>query len=532
MDLQSFVAIPNVAYLGAAVLFILSLGGLSNQETARRGNTYGVVGMVIAITATLLLLVVPDAYGDVREVGASNWSLLIVTALVGGVTGSIMAKRVAMTAMPQLVALLHSFVGLAAVLVGISTWLTADLSGHGADLVHLLEIWFGVAIGAITFTGSVVAWAKLRGWLFGRRVPGAPLLLPGRHALNAVVTAACIGMAVPFVADTNAQAAPAAELGAQLEQAREGVLREPTAAGQATVERLSAELEAINHPTTDSRGFLLLMVLTALTCLLGVHLVLAIGGADMPVVVSLLNSYSGWAAAAAGFMLANDLLLVTGALVGSSGAILSYIMCKAMNRSIWNVVFGGFGTDGGAPSSAGAVIEGEVTITDVEEVAELARNAKSIMIVPGYGMAVARAQHLVNEFSSMLRKKGCNVRYAIHPVAGRLPGHMNVLLAEAGVPYDIVLEMDEINDDCPDTDLVLIIGANDVVNPGAETDESSPIYGMPVIQVWKAETTVVLKRSLGAGYAGVDNPLFFEENNKMLLGDAKDSMSQLMARLA
>ena len=357
MDLQSFVAIPNVAYLGAAVLFILSLGGLSNQETARRGNTYGVVGMVIAITATLLLLVVPDAYGDVREVGASNWSLLIVTALVGGVTGSIMARRVAMTAMPQLVALLHSFVGLAAVLVGISTWLTADLSGHGADLVHLLEIWFGVAIGAITFTGSVVAWAKLRGWLFGRRVPGAPLLLPGRHALNAVVTAACIGMAVPFVADTNAQAAPAAELGAQLEQAREGVLREPTAAGQATVERLSAELEAINHPTTDSRGFLLLMVLTALTCLLGVHLVLAIGGADMPVVVSLLNSYSGWAAAAAGFMLANDLLLVTGALVGSSGAILSYIMCKAMNRSIWNVVFGGFGTDGGAPSSAGAVME-------------------------------------------------------------------------------------------------------------------------------------------------------------------------------
>ncbi|MGB1778473.1 MAG: NAD(P)(+) transhydrogenase (Re/Si-specific) subunit beta, partial [Longimicrobiales bacterium] len=255
-------------------------------------------------------------------------------------------------------------------------------------------------------------------------------------------------------------------------------------------------------------------------------------GADMPVVVSLLNSYSGWAAAAAGFMLANDLLLVTGALVGSSGAILSYIMCKAMNRSIWNVVFGGFGTDGGAPSAGGAVIEGEVTITDVEEVAELARQAKSIMIVPGYGMAVARAQHLVNEFSSMLRKKGCNVRYAIHPVAGRLPGHMNVLLAEAGVPYDIVLEMDEINDDCPDTDLVLIIGANDVVNPGAETDESSPIYGMPVIQVWKAETTVVLKRSLGAGYAGVDNPLFFEENNKMLLGDAKDSMSQLMALLA
>jgi NAD(P) transhydrogenase subunit beta len=251
----------------------------------------------------------------------------------------------------------------------------------------------------------------------------------------------------------------------------------------------------------------------------------------MPVVVSLLNSYSGWAAAAAGFMLANDLLLVTGALVGSSGAILSYIMCKAMNRSIVNVIFGGFGSDGGKPTAASAAIEGEVTVTDIDEVAELARDAESIIIVPGYGMAVARAQHLVNEFSSMLRKKGCNVRYAIHPVAGRLPGHMNVLLAEAGVPYDIVLEMDEINEDCPKTDLVLIIGANDVVNPGAETDESSPIYGMPVIQVWKAETTVVLKRSLGAGYAGVGNPLFYKENNKMLLGDAKESMGKLMAKL-
>lgn len=531
MELQSFVAIPNVAYLGAAILFILSLGGLSNQETARRGNTYGLVGMIIAISATILLLLVPDAYGTVREIGRNNWALLIATALLGGAIGSVMAKRVAMTAMPQLVALLHSFVGLAAVLVGISTWLTADLGGHGSDVVHLLEIWLGVAIGAITFTGSVVAWAKLRGWLFGRRVPGAPLLLPGRHALNAVLALACIGMAVPFLADTTAQAAPAIELSGQLEVAEDAFERLETEETRAEVARLSLELQAINHPTTDSRAFLLLLILTCLTCLLGVHLVLAIGGADMPVVVSLLNSYSGWAAAAAGFMLANDLLLVTGALVGSSGAILSYIMCKAMNRSIWNVVFGGFGTDGGSPSAGGATIEGEVTITDIEEVAELARHAKSVMIVPGYGMAVARAQHLVNEFSSMLRSKGCNVRYAIHPVAGRLPGHMNVLLAEAGVPYDIVLEMDEINDDCPDTDLVLVIGANDVVNPGAETDESSPIYGMPVIQVWKAETTVVLKRSLGAGYAGVGNPLFYEENNKMLLGDAKDSMAQLMALL-
>jgi NAD(P) transhydrogenase subunit beta len=550
MNLESFVAIPNVAYLGAAVLFILSLGGLSNQETARRGNAYGLVGMVIAIVATILLLLVPDTHGNIREISSANWSLLIGAAVIGGAIGAMMAKRVAMTAMPQLVALLHSFVGLAAVLVGISTWLTADLSQHGSDLIHLLEIWFGVAIGAITFTGSIVAWAKLRGWLFGKRVPGAPLLLPGRHALNALITLACIGMAVPFIADTKDSAEPAIELGEELadvESAIDRIQEEKTQddispmtlktlekaekAAQEKASEIQAELTPIQNPKPQGTGFLVLLVMTGLTCLLGVHLVLAIGGADMPVVVSLLNSYSGWAAAAAGFMLANDLLLVTGALVGSSGAILSYIMCKAMNRSIWNVVFGGFGTDGGKPSASSAPIEGEVTVTDIDEVAELARDAKSIIIVPGYGMAVARAQHLVNEFSSMMRKKGCNVRYAIHPVAGRLPGHMNVLLAEAGVPYDIVLEMDEINDDCPDTDLVLVIGANDVVNPGAETDEASPIYGMPVIQVWKAGTTIVLKRSLGAGYAGVGNPLFYKENNKMLLGDAKDSMGKLMALL-
>lgn len=461
-DLSSLV---TAAYLGAGVLFILSLGGLSNQESARQGNVYGMVGMGVAIVATAL---------DPR-VGA--WGLMLVTLGIGGAIGARLALQVEMTSMPQLVAMLHSFVGLAAVLVGFSSYL--GFAGHGeANTVHAIEIYADVALGALTFTGSVVAWGKLEG-----RLSGKPLLLPNRHLMNLAMVVAIALMAVPFTrAALGANALP-----------------------------------------------LVLMMLVAGA--LGVHLVMAIGGADMPVVVSLLNSYSGWTAAAAGFMLGNDLLIVTGALVGSSGAILSFIMCKAMNRSIWNVVFGGFGTDGGAPSAGGAVIEGEVTITDVEEVAELARNAKSIMIVPGYGMAVARAQHLVNEFSSMLRKKGCNVRYAIHPVAGRLPGHMNVLLAEAGVPYDIVLEMDEINDDCPDTDLVLIIGANDVVNPGAETDESSPIYGMPVIQVWKAETTVVLKRSLGAGYAGVDNPLFFEENNKMLLGDAKDSMSQLMALL-
>ena len=543
MELQSFVAIPNVAYLGAAILFILSLGGLSNQETARRGNSYGLVGMVIAIGATILLLVVPDAYGTTRVISSDNWTLLIATALVGGVIGSVMAKRVAMTAMPQLVALLHSFVGLAAVLVGISTWLTADLAGYGSDLVHLLEIWFGVAIGAITFTGSIVAWAKLRGWLFGKRVPGAPLLLPGRHALNAIAALACIGMAVPYVSDTVSQAETAVELEKQL-QAAEGVLEriENESAGTrlmqdeinaavAEVERIEAALQVASHPSTDSRAFLFLMMLTGLTCLLGVHLVIAIGGADMPVVVSLLNSYSGWAAAAAGFMLANDLLLVTGALVGSSGAILSYIMCKAMNRSIWNVVFGGFGTDGGNPTGEGAEIEGEVTVTDIEEVAELARNAKSIMIVPGYGMAVARAQHLVNEFSGMLRKRGCNVRYAIHPVAGRMPGHMNVLLAEANVPYDEVFELEEINNDFANCDVAYVIGANDVTNPVAKTDPQSPIYGMPVLDVEKSKSVLFVKRSLSPGYAGIDNDLFYRDNTLMLFADAKKMTEDIIKNL-
>ena len=542
-------ALLTIAYLLAGVFFILSLGGLSNQETARRGNAYGLVGMVIAIGATILLLMVPDPHGTVREISTKNWGLLIGAALVGGAIGSEMARRVAMTAMPQLVAQLHSFVGLAAVLVGISTWLTADLSEDGSHMIHLLEIWFGVAIGAITFTGSVVAWAKLRGWVFGRKVPGAPLLLPGRHVLNAIVTLACIGLVFVFINDTKNQAGPALnageivieaenELSGLLEQAAEAkgpqakLFDKPIAEHQQVLTEAKAALDLVKNPSTDSTAFICLLILTGLTCLLGVHLVVAIGGADMPVVVSLLNSYSGWAAAAAGFMLANDLLLVTGALVGSSGAILSYIMCKAMNRSIWHVVFGGFGTDGGKPSATAAKIEGEVTITDIDEVAGLAREAKSIIIVPGFGMAVAQAQFLVNEFSIKMRKTGCNVRFAIHPVAGRLPGHMNVLLAEAGVPYDIVLEMDEINEDCPDTDLILVIGANDVVNPGAETDESSPIYGMPVIQVWNATTTVVLKRSLGAGYAGVGNPLFYKENNKMLLGDAKDSMGKLLAQLS
>ncbi len=479
--------LSTVAYLIAAVLFIQSLGGLSNQESARRGNTFGLVGMVLAMVATF-------AIAGLAGWSGSTWGLVVGPIVIGGAIGAVLAARVAMTGMPQLVAILHSFVGLAAVLVGLSSFLNpadADMS-QGEHIVHLLEIWAGVGIGSITFTGSIVAWAKLRGSLSGK-----PLLLPGRHLLNLVVVLAILGAAVPFVTGT-------LDLHG------------------------TAELMASN-------SWLILLAMTVLSGLLGIHLVAAIGGADMPVVVSLLNSYSGWAAAAAGFMLSNDLLIVTGALVGSSGAILSYIMCRAMNRSIWNVVFGGFGSDSGSKPKAaptGDEPQLEVQQVDVDDVAELARDAQSIMIVPGYGMAVARAQHLVHEFSRALRARGKDVRYAIHPVAGRLPGHMNVLLAEAGVPYDIVLEMDEIQADCPDTDLVLVIGANDIVNPGAETDESSPIYGMPVIQVWNAGTVVVFKRGMSAGYAGVQNPLFFRDNTRMFFGDATASMTGLNAALA
>lgn len=458
----------TVAYLGAAILFIQSLGGLSTQESARRGNLAGVIGMALAFLATVF------------HPHVQSYGLLIAGVLGGGAIGAVLASRVAMTAMPELVAILHSFVGLAAVLVGYAGFVAPfeKLSG-GALTIHLIETWLGIAIGAVTFTGSIIAWAKLKGSLSGK-----PLLLPGRHALNAVVLLAIIGMAVPFVLYSS----------------------QPLA-------------------------LYVLIGMTVLAALLGIHLVMAIGGADMPVVVSLLNSYSGWAAAAAGFMLQNDLLIVTGALVGSSGAILSIIMCEAMNRSIWNVVFGGFGSDGGAPAKPSEQIVGELRSLEVNEVADLAKNAKSIIIVPGYGMAVGRAQHLVHSFSKKLRDRGCNVRYAIHPVAGRLPGHMNVLLAEAGVPYDIVLEMDEINGDMPSTDLVLVIGANDIVNPGAETDASSPIYGMPVLQVWKAGMVVVLKRGKGAGYAGIENPLFFVENTRMLYGDARASMEKLVAEI-
>ena len=459
----------TVAYLLCAVLFILSLGGLSRQSTARRGNIYGMLGMAIAFVATAL------------HPAMHRWDLVIGALAAGGAIGTFMARRVEMTGMPELVALLHSFVGLAAVLVGLSSYANplTTASSHVEHVIHSVEIWIGVAIGAITFTGSVVAWAKLRGSLSGR-----PLLLPGRHFLNLALVGATVGLAIPFI-------------GAE----------------------------------TAESGLVYACIMTGITALLGVHLVMAIGGADMPVVVSLLNSYSGWAAAAAGFVLANDLLIVTGALVGSSGAILSIIMCRAMNRSILNVVFGGFGTADGGTHSGPAADQGDVVETNAHTLAGELRNAKEIIIVPGYGMAVARAQHGVKDLVDALRKRGARVRFAIHPVAGRLPGHMNVLLAEAGVPYDVVLEMDEINEDMATTDVALVIGANDIVNPSALDDESSPIYGMPVIEVWKCKRAVVFKRGMSSGYAGVENPLFFLAKTRMLFGDAKASVDALLSEL-
>ncbi len=455
-----------IAYLVAGVLFIRSLGGLSKQETAARGNMFGLIGMALAMVATMF------------HPRVSTFVVIGACLVAGGAIGAVVARRVGMTQMPELVAILHSFVGLAAVLVGLSSYLEpgAELTGI-EETIHLIEIWVGVAVGAVTFTGSIIAWAKLRGTISGR-----PLLLPGRHLLNLGIVAGIVGMAIPFVQHAG----------------------EPVA-------------------------FYYLLGMTGLASILGVHLVMAIGGADMPVVVSLLNSYSGWAAAAAGFMLANDLLILTGALVGSSGAILSIIMCRAMNRSILNVVFGGFGTaDTKAPSKP-AKDQGDVQEVGADGVADWLKSAKSVVIVPGYGMAVARAQNAVHDLTKHLRDAGTDVRFAIHPVAGRLPGHMNVLLAEAGVPYDIVHEMDDVNDDFPDTDVVLVIGANDIVNPGALDDESSPIYGMPVLEAWKAHKVVVFKRGMSAGYAGVANPLFFNDNTHMLFGDAKKSMTALVS---
>jgi NAD(P) transhydrogenase subunit beta len=451
-------ALAVFAYLVAAVLFILCLRGLSSQTTAARGNVLGIVGMAIAMVVTLTL---PGAM--------PHW--LLILAIGGGAAiGGVMAARVGMTQMPELVALLHSFVGMAAVLVGYSLVLGA---GGEIPLKESIEVYIDVLIGALTFTGSILAFLKLRGSVSGR-----PTLLPGRHALNLAMLAGAVVLGVLF------------------------------ARGETWA----------------------LYAGTGIACVLGVHLVAAIGGADMPVVVSMLNSYSGWTAAAAGFMLSNDLLIITGALVGSSGAILSYIMCRAMNRSIWNVIFGGFGAEPARPAAAAAPA-GEVQEMDAATVAAKLLEAKSVIIVPGYGMAVSRAQHAVHDMVEKLRARGTNVRFAIHPVAGRLPGHMNVLLAEAKVPYDIVLELDEINEDFPTTDVVIVIGANDIVNPGAEDDPTSPIAGMPVLRVWKSKLVVVNKRSRATGYAGVDNPLFYKPATRMLFGDAKDAVEKVVAGL-
>ena len=458
----------TMSYLVSGIFFVLSLGGLSRQETAKRGNIYGIVGMVIAIVATFF------------SGGIANFQLLIPLMLGGALIGAVLAKRVEMTSMPELVAILHSFVGLAAVLVGMASFLdpSHDLFKGTDRLIHDIEILLGVFIGGVTFTGSVIAFGKLRGSLSGK-----PLLLPGRHFINLAMVLFSVWLGSEFLSQGPEEA------------------------------------------------WIILLIVTGISFLLGVHLIVAIGGADMPVVVSMLNSYSGWAAAAAGFMLKNDLLIITGALVGSSGAILSYIMCKAMNRSLANVIFGGFGTDGGSSGSGGA-IEGSITEISADDVASELREAKEVMIVPGYGMAVAQAQHVVKDITEILRDQEINVRFAIHPVAGRLPGHMNVLLAEANVPYDIVFEMDEVNEDLPDVDILMVVGANDIVNPSALEDSSSPIAGMPVIEAWKAKSVVALKRSMAAGYSGVENPLYFKENTNMLFGDAKDTLSAVFQNLS
>ena len=466
-------SLATVAYIGATILFILSLGGLANPETARRGNLFGMVGMAIAVLATVL--------GP--RVTAAGVPWIVGALVVGGAIGVIAAKKVQMTQMPELVALMHSLVGLAACLVGFASYVdTSTVFASPAEKsIHEVEIYLGILIGAVTFSGSIVAFGKLSG-----KIGGNPLLLPGRHWLNLAGLLVVLWFGVAFV-------------------------------------------QAHDVPS----GMTPLIVMTVIALLFGVHMVMAIGGADMPVVVSMLNSYSGWAAAATGFMLSNDLLIVVGALVGSSGAILSIIMCRAMNRNFISVIAGGFGTTSKAPAAGGAAAQpaGEVAPILAAETAELLREAKSVIIVPGYGMAVAQAQHTVYEITKLLREKGVNVRFGIHPVAGRMPGHMNVLLAEAKVPYDIVLEMDEINDDFPATDVTMVIGANDIVNPAAEDDPTSPIAGMPVLQVWKAKTSIVMKRSMASGYAGVDNPLFYKDNNRMLFGDAKKMLDEVLAAL-
>jgi len=466
--------LSTVAYIGATILFILSLGGLSNQETARRGNLFGMIGMTLAVLATV--------FGP--QVTAAGMPWIVGALVVGGAIGLFAARSVQMTQMPELVALMHSMVGMAAVLVGYATFVDPEASKSleaAAHAIHAMEIYIGIFIGAVTFSGSVAAFGKLSG-----RIGGSPLLLPARHWINLAGLVAVVYFGHMFL-----------------------------------------------QAQTIEQGMFPLFVMSAIALLFGIHMVMAIGGADMPVVVSMLNSYSGWAAAATGFMLSNDLLIVVGALVGSSGAILSYIMCNAMNRSFISVIAGGFGTTAAAPKAIGASAEpvGEVSPILAAETAELLRDAKNVIIVPGYGMAVAQAQHTVFEITRTLREKGVNVRFGIHPVAGRMPGHMNVLLAEAKVPYDIVFEMDELNEDFPDTDVAIVIGANDIVNPAAQDDPTSPIAGMPVLEVWKARTSIVMKRSMASGYAGVDNPLFYKDNNRMLFGDAKKMLDEVLVAL-
>ena len=471
--------ITSAAYIAAAVLFILSLGGLSNQESAKRAVWYGIVGMALAMFATV--------FGP----GVGNYIIIVITITIGAVLGLIVAKRVEMTEMPQLVAALHSFVGLAAVFIGLNAEFELEkvsrLLASNADLNELtgfakklasknaveitilkIEVFLGIFIGAVTFTGSIVAFGKLAG-----RLSGTPFKLPGGHVLNAMALVAAIGLGVLY---------------------------------------------------TGGAGVWTMVAVMIIAGFIGWHLIMGIGGADMPVVVSMLNSYSGWAAAAIGFTLGNDLLIVVGALVGSSGAILSYIMCKAMNRNFVSVILGGFGVTKGPQME----VEGEQIAIEADGVASALNEADSIVIIPGYGMAVAQAQQSVSELVRKLRAKGKQVRFAIHPVAGRLPGHMNVLLAEARVPYDIVMEMDEINDDFPKTDVAIVIGSNDIVNPAAQDDPNSPIAGMPVLECWKAKLVFVSKRGQGTGYSGIENPLFFKENTRMFYGDAKESLDRLL----
>jgi len=466
-------SLSAVAYIGATILFILCLGGLSNQETSRRGNLYGMIGMVIAVLATIFGV----------QVTTAGLPYIIGAMAVGAAIGLYAARIVQMTQMPELVALMHSLVGLAAVIVGYANFIDPAVAAKltpAENGIHEIEMYVGVLIGAVTFSGSLIAFGKLSG-----RIGGKPLLLPARHWINLLGLLLVIGFGWRF---------------------------------------------ATAHGVQDA--MLPMVVMTIVALLFGVHMVMAIGGADMPVVVSMLNSYSGWAAAATGFMLSNDLLIVTGALVGSSGAILSYIMCNAMNRNFISVIAGGFGTGSGAVVTTGAAQPaGEVQPISAAETADMLKEAKDVVIVPGYGMAVAQAQHAVYEITKVLRERGVRVRFGIHPVAGRMPGHMNVLLAEAKVPYDIVFEMDELNADFPNTDVAMVIGANDIVNPAAQDDPTSPIAGMPVLEVWKAKHSIVMKRSMASGYAGVDNPLFYKENNRMLFGDAKKMLDEVLAAL-